>query len=71
MILADPSAERAVLSGICNYGEEVYLEISDILQPSSFTIDSNAILYQCLKKICENNQQNILTRPGLILSLFG
>jgi replicative DNA helicase len=59
MILADPSAERAILSGICKYGEEVYLEIADILQPSSFTIDSNSIIFQCIKKICENNQQNI------------
>ena len=56
MILADPSAERAVLSGIAKYGEELYLDIADILQESSFTIDSNKLIFQCLKKICEKEQ---------------
>jgi len=55
MILADPSAERAVLSGICKYGDEVYLDIADILQETSFTIDSNSIIYKCVKAICEKN----------------
>ncbi len=53
MILADPSAERAVLSGIYKYGDEVYLEISDILDDGSFTIDSNKLIYSCLKKLYE------------------
>ena len=56
MILCDPSAERAVLSGIIEYGEEVFLEISDIVQESTFTIDSNQMLYKCLKNILEKNQ---------------
>jgi replicative DNA helicase len=56
MILADPSAERAVLSGIAKYGEELYLDIADILQESSFTIDSNKLIFQCLKTLCEKEQ---------------
>jgi replicative DNA helicase len=56
MILADPSAERAVLSGIAKYGEELYLDIADILQESSFTIDSNKLIFQCLKTLCEKDQ---------------
>lgn len=55
MILSDPSAERAVLSGICKYGDEVYLDIADLLQETSFTIDSNSIIYKCVKAICEKN----------------
>jgi replicative DNA helicase len=58
MILADPSAERAVLSGIVKYGEELYLDIADILHESSFTIDSNKLIFQCLKIICEKEQSN-------------
>jgi replicative DNA helicase len=54
-VLADPSAERAVLSGICKYGEEVYLDIADILQDSSFTIDSNSIIFKCVKELCEKH----------------
>jgi replicative DNA helicase len=55
MILADPSAERAVLSGICKFGEEVYLDIADILQDTSFTVDSNAVIFKCIKEICEKH----------------
>jgi replicative DNA helicase len=53
MILCDPSAERAILSGILKYGEDAYLDIADIIQESSFTIDSNQIIFKCLKNICE------------------
>lgn len=56
MILADPSAERAVLSGICKYGESVYLDIADIIQEGSFTIDSNKIIFSCIKNICDKQE---------------
>lgn len=57
MILCDPASERAVLAGICSYGEEAYLDIADIIQESTFTIDSNAVIYKCLKRLCENNHR--------------
>jgi replicative DNA helicase len=57
MILCDVAAERAVLSGICNYGEVAYLDIADIIQDTSFTIDSNAIIFKCLKTVCEREQK--------------
>lgn len=59
-ILSDPSAERAVLSGICKYGDEAFLDVVDILQESTFTIDSNAIIYKCLKKICESETRSTI-----------
>jgi replicative DNA helicase len=59
MILCDPAAERAVLAGICQYGEAAYLDIADIIQETSFTIDSNSIIFKCLKTLCENNQSKI------------
>ena len=59
MILCDPSAERAVLAGICSYGESAYLDIADIIQDTSFTVDSNAIIFKCLKHLCEHNQPSI------------
>jgi replicative DNA helicase len=55
MILSDPSAERAILAGICSYGDEAFLDIADIVQESSFTIDSNNIIFKCLKNLCEND----------------
>ena len=51
MILCDTAAERAVLAGICKYGEDAYLDIADIIQDTSFTVDSNKTIYQCIKNI--------------------
>lgn len=59
MILTDPSAERAVLAGICTYGEDAYLDVADIVQETSFTIDSNSIIFKCLKTLCETNHKTI------------
>lgn len=53
MILCDPAAERAVLAGICSYGQDAYYDIADILASSAFTIDSNSIIFSCIKTICE------------------
>ena len=55
-ILNDSAAERAVLAGIYKYGEDAYLDVADILQESSFTIDSNSIIFSCLKHLCENQR---------------
>ena len=55
MILCDTSAERAVLSGMCKYAEDAYFDIADIIQESSFTVDSNKIIYKCLKNIFDRN----------------
>lgn len=60
MILSDPSAERAVLAGICSYNDEAYYDVADIIQETSFTIDSNAVIFKCLKKICESGTNNVI-----------
>ena len=60
MILCDPSAERAVLSGLLSFGETVFLDINDIVQESTFTIDSNQFIYKCCKHILEK-EQNVHT----------
>lgn len=67
MILSDPSAERALLSTICQYGEEVFLEICDLISENTFTIDSNKIIFQCLKHILEQNNKAIID-IGIIYS---
>lgn len=53
-ILCDPAAERAVLSGICRYGRDAYLDVADYVQHTTFTVDSNVVIYKCLKSICDN-----------------
>jgi replicative DNA helicase len=54
MILCDPAAERAVLAGICCYGDQAYLDVADIIQETTFTIDSNVVIYKCIKFLCDN-----------------
>jgi replicative DNA helicase len=53
MILSDPAAERAVLSGIIQYGNDSYLDVVDIIQEATFSVDSNTIIYKCLKRLFE------------------
>jgi replicative DNA helicase len=67
MILCDTSAERAVLAGIIKYGEDAYLDVSDILQEGSFTVDSNKIIYKCLQNIFDKNS-NVSIDLALIFS---
>ena len=56
-VLCDVASERAVLAGICSFGEDAYLDVADILSETSFTVDSNMMLYKCLKRICENDNK--------------
>lgn len=59
MILCDTAAERAVLAGIFTYGDQAYLDVADIIQESSFTVDSNGLIFKCLKNLCDNNVTKI------------
>lgn len=65
-ILCDPSAERAVISIICKYGETPYLEVADLLSEHSFTISSNVILWKCLQKIFSQEK----TGPVDVASIY-
>lgn len=50
-ILQDLGAERAVLAGLFAHGLESYIEVSDLLEYSSFAAHNNQIIYKCLEKI--------------------
>ena len=47
--LEDLAAERAVLSGLCQYGLDALLE-SDYLEADHFTDATNQMLFECVKK---------------------
>jgi hypothetical protein len=70
MILCDPASERAVLAGICAYGEDAYLDTVDIIQESSFTIDSNGVIYKCIKNNIRLNSKVIQICQNLFHSGF-
>ena len=57
--LSDPSAERAVLSGVFNFGNDAYFDVSDIITEKTFTVDSNAVIYKCLKHLLESDVKSI------------
>jgi len=50
--LEDLAAERAVLSGLCQYGLSVSLD-SDYLESEHFTDPTNQIIFGCIKKVLE------------------
>jgi replicative DNA helicase len=58
MILCDVASERAILAGIYKYGEDAYLDVADIVQESTFTVDSNIVIFKCLKALCEQNTKS-------------
>lgn len=68
MILSDPSAERALLSIICKFGDDAYIDVADLISESTFTIDSNKYIYQCLKSILESSNKKSSIDIGLIYS---
>lgn len=68
MILSDPAAERAVLAGICSYSDQAYYDIADILSESCFTIDSNVVIYKCLKNLFDKGHSTNIDVPSILSS---
>lgn len=62
MAKSDPAAERAVLGGIFQHGNDAYLDLCDLITPATFTIDSNEVLYRCLGYLLREDPQ---ARPDL------
>lgn len=63
--LGDTGCERAVLAGICQHGGDIYFDVADILQPSTFTTVTNQILYDCFKHVLEQDPNVILDVPTI------
>lgn len=49
------AAERAVLAGICKYGQNVWSDIVDITDAKCFTDTDNQIIFSCIKKAIEGS----------------
>jgi len=64
--LCDTSAERFVISGILEHGEDAYLDVADFLQVDTFTNIVNQNIFKCInygfrfKKITEIDVPTIL-----------
>lgn len=62
--LSDPGAERAVLAGLFNYGLEAYVEISDLIDYSSFANQNNQVIYKCVEKVF--NSEAVVDVPAIL-----
>jgi len=58
--LSDIAAERAVLAGICQYGKNCYVDISDVVEEQSFTSQYNKLVFSCLKKALDENNYDVI-----------
>ena len=66
MILSDAPAERAVLAAICRYGSEAYHDVADIVDEKSFTIESNSMIYACLKHVMDKDITKSIDLPTIL-----
>lgn len=58
-MMHDPAAERAVLSSYFQHGKDAYIESSDILNEDCFFIDSNKVVYKCLRHYYQDENEKI------------
>lgn len=49
--LTDVAAERAVLAGIYKYGEEAYVDVAEFLQISTFSDETNSVIYKVFENL--------------------
>jgi replicative DNA helicase len=68
MILSDPAAERAVLAGVCKYGTEAYYDVADIINENTFTVDSNSVIYSCVKRLIEQDDTRVIDVASVLSS---
>jgi replicative DNA helicase len=71
MILADTAAERAVLAGICRHGSEAYFDVADIINGDSFTVDSNSVIFSCIKHLFKDGEVSRIDVPSILSAANG
>lgn len=65
MILSDVAAERAILAGICRYGEAAYYSVVDYVRDSTFQEEINQVIFKCLKHLFDNNDNIQIDVPTM------
>ena len=64
--LADIGSERAVLSAICRFGNDAFIDVSDIITTDTFTINQNQLLYKIFEEVLKETSKidiaSILTK---------
>lgn len=66
-VLVDLAAERAVLAGIYTYGEDAYVDVSDVIQqPTVFSDTSNQALYKIFSFLIEKRELKQLDQSSVM-----
>jgi replicative DNA helicase len=66
-VLVDLAAERAVLGGIYTYGEDAFVDVSDIIQqPTVFSDSSNQALYKIFQFLIEKRELKQLDQSSIM-----
>jgi len=65
-ILSNAPAERAILSGVCKFGDDAWLDVADMIQPSTFTIDSNRMIWRCMEQIFKDQSHDYVDVPMVL-----
>jgi replicative DNA helicase len=65
-MLSDIGTERAVLAGICKHGYTAYLDTSQLLKVSTFTVEINQIIFKCIEECLNKNDINKIDLPTIL-----
>lgn len=55
--LTNHGVERAVLAALCQYGEEIYVELKDLITVDAFNHELNQIVFGCIEDIIGSNKK--------------
>jgi len=65
-LMADRAAERAVLVGLFQYGEDAYLDVADFIDSGSFTDVLNEATFKCIKHMYEKKDMVKFDQTSLL-----
>lgn len=64
----DVAAERAVLAGICKYGGDAYVDVSDLIDSNVFRTENTQAIYKSLEHFYSDNLNKKIDIPSIISS---
>lgn len=64
--MKDITSERLALSGIIKYGRNGFIEVSDIMETSAFTQNTNKVIWECLYFIFNNTSLEFATADLIV-----
>jgi replicative DNA helicase len=53
--LQNIASERAVLAGVCQFGEDAWLDVDGLVEESTFTLEVNRVIFACIKHAIKTN----------------